>query len=149
MMKYEWRKQEKEFYLPKEKPVSIVVPKMKFFMLDGKGNPNSDTFAEAIQVLYSLSYTIKMIPKMGITPEGYFDYTVFPLEGIWDLSEEGRLMDTLDKDELIYTIMIRQPDFVTEELAQKKRLKSQKRKNLMFYSKVLDLAAWKMATVFK
>ena len=117
-MKYEWKKQEKEFYLPKEKPVSIVIPKMKFFTLDGKGNPNSDAFAESIQVLYSLSYAIKMMPKKGITPEGYFDYTVYPLEGIWDLSEDGKLMETLDKDELIYTIMIRQPEFVTQELAQ-------------------------------
>ena len=49
-------------------------------------------------------------------PEGYYDYTVFPLEGIWDLDEEGRKLDYLDKDHLVYKLMIRQPDFVTEEL---------------------------------
>jgi hypothetical protein len=64
-----------------------------------------------------LSYTVKMMPKKGVTPEGYFEYTVFPLEGVWDLAEDARQAAVLDKDKLIYTIMIRQPDFVTESLA--------------------------------
>jgi hypothetical protein len=118
-MKYEWKKQDKELYLPKNQPTCINVPEFKFFILNGSGNPNSDAFANAVQVLYSLSYAIKMMPKSGIDPEGYFDYTVFPLEGVWDLDEEGRKKDILDKDRLIYSIMIRQPDFVTEELARK------------------------------
>jgi hypothetical protein len=118
MMKYEWKKQEKEFYLPKEKPESVVVPKFKFFMLNGKGNPNNAEFSEAVTVLYSLAYAVKMLPKKGITPVGYFDYTVYPLEGVWDLAEEARVLKVLDKDSLIYTIMIRQPDFVTDELAE-------------------------------
>src|SRR5690606_13896193 len=61
---------------------------------------------------------IRMMPKKGITPEGYVEYTVFPLEGIWDLDEEGRKLDYLDKDHLVYKLMIRQPDFVTEKLFQ-------------------------------
>ncbi|MEJ8553459.1 GyrI-like domain-containing protein [Tepidibacter sp. Z1-5] len=117
-MKYEWRKQGKELYLPKNKPEVITVPNFKFFMIDGKGDPNSEDFSEAIGVLYSLSYALKMLPKKGIIPDGYFDYTVFPLEGIWDLEEKARTLDTLDKSKLIYTIMIRQPDFVTDDLAQ-------------------------------
>ncbi len=117
-MKYEWRKQAKQLYLPKNKPEIVSVPDFKFFMIEGKGNPNNEEFSEAIGVLYSLSYTLKMLPKKGIVPEGYFDYTVFPLEGIWDLAEEARGLEVLDKDSLIYTIMIRQPDFVTEELVQ-------------------------------
>jgi hypothetical protein len=117
-MKYEWKKQEKEFYLPKEKPESVVVPKFKFFMFNGKGNPNNAEFSEAVTVLYSLAYAVKMLPKKGITPVGYFDYTVYPLEGVWDLAEEARVLEVLDKDSLIYTIMIRQPDFVTDELAE-------------------------------
>lgn len=126
-MKYEWRKQDKELYLPKDQPVSIVVSSFKFLMLDGQGNPNSPTFAEAVQVLYSLSYAIKMMPKNDITPEGYFEYTVFPLEGIWDLNEEGKREGSLDKDKLIYTLMIRQPDFVTAELAQRALEKTKKK----------------------
>jgi hypothetical protein len=117
-MKYEWKKQAKNLYLPKNKPELITVPSFKFFMIDGKGNPNSEEFAEAIGVLYSLAYAIKMLPKKNILPEGYFEYTVFPLEGIWDLAEEARALEVLDKNSLIYTIMIRQPDFVTDQLAQ-------------------------------
>lgn len=118
-MKFEWRKHEKDLYLPKEKPVLVTVPKQKFFMISGKGNPNSEEFSEKIGVLYSLAYAVRMMPKQGFTPEGYFEYTVYPLEGIWDLTEEGRKLDTLNKDELVYTIMIRQPDFVTEDVAHR------------------------------
>lgn len=115
-MKYEWRKKEKEYYIPKEKPQLVDIPEFKYFTLKGKGNPNSEAFKECIGVLYSLSYAIRMMPKNGITPEGYFEYTVYPLEGIWDLSEKGRLEQTLNKDELIYKLMIRQPNFVNEEI---------------------------------
>lgn len=118
-MKYEWRKQEKNLYMPKQKPELITVPEQKFLMIEGKGNPNNEEFANKIEVLYSLSYAIRMMPKQGYTPEGYFEYTVYPLEGVWDLTEEGRNLDILNKDELIYTIMIRQPDFVTEEVVER------------------------------
>jgi hypothetical protein len=117
-MKYEWRKNDKALYMPKNQPEVITIPTMKFFMLKGKGNPNNESFSEAIGILYSLSYGVKMMPKKGPAPEGYFEYTVFPLEGVWDLAEEARGLATLDKDSLIYTIMIRQPEFVTDELAQ-------------------------------
>ncbi len=117
-MKYEWKKQAKELYLPKSQPEIVTVPSMKFFMLDGKGNPNSEEFSEAVGVLYSLSYAVKMMPKKGVTPEGYFEYSVFPLEGVWDLAPEARGLEVLDKNSLIYTIMIRQPDFVTEGTAR-------------------------------
>ncbi|HWQ29409.1 MAG TPA: GyrI-like domain-containing protein [Negativicutes bacterium] len=117
-MKYEWKKQDKGLYLPKELPEVVTVPSMKFFMLEGRGNPNGEEFAEAVGVLYSIAYAVKMLPQKGVTPEGYFEYTVFPLEGVWDLAPEARGLDKLDKDSLIYTIMIRQPDFVTEEIAK-------------------------------
>lgn len=115
-MKFEWKKEEKEFYLPKGKPEIVKVPEFKYFALDGRGNPNDQEFSEAVGVLYSLSYAVKMLPKKGLTPQGYFDYTVYPLEGIWDLAEEARHLSTLDKDSLIYKIMIRQPDFTTNEI---------------------------------
>lgn len=118
-MKYEWKKQEKNLYLPKQEPELITVPEQKFFMIKGKGNPNSEEFSEKIGVLYSLAYAIRMMPKQGYTPEGYFEYTVYPLEGIWDLTEKGKKCATLDKNELLYTIMIRQPDFTTEEVVER------------------------------
>ena len=118
-MKFEWKKHAKELYMPKNKVELLTIPEFKFFMIKGKGNPNDEQFSEAISVLYSLSYAVKMMPKNGVTPDGYFDYTVFPLEGVWDISEKGKLQNTLDKNEFLFTIMIRQPDFVTEEIAIK------------------------------
>ncbi len=118
-MKYEWKKEEKDLYLPKEKPQLLNVPEHKFIMLKGQGDPNKEDFKERVGVLYSLAYAIRMMPKQGYTPEGYFEYTVYPLEGVWDLTEEGRKEEKLNKDELLYTIMIRQPDFVTEEVLQR------------------------------
>ena len=128
-MKYEWRKKEKSLYLPKEKPELIEVPEFKFFMIGGKGNPNSEEFTKKIEVLYSLAYAVRMMPKKGYTPEGYYEYTVYPLEGVWDLSEEGKKTEKLNKDELVYTIMIRQPDFVTPEVVNLAFEKVRKKKN--------------------
>jgi len=118
-MKYEWKKQEKNLYMPKQKPELVTVQEQKFFMIKGKGNPNSEEFSEKLGVIYSLSYAVRMMPKSGYTPENYFEYTVYPLEGIWDLTEEGKKLDTLNKGEFLYTIMIRQPDFVTEEVVKR------------------------------
>ena len=128
-MKFEWKKQEKNLYLPKGKPNLITVPKQKFIMIRGKGNPNDEEFSEKIGILYSLAYAVRMMPKQGYTPDGYFEYTVYPLEGIWDLTKEGRQSDTLNKDELLYTIMIRQPDFVTQEVFDKAFENVRKKKN--------------------
>lgn len=118
-MKYEWRKREKELYGPTTTPSLISVPEQSYLMISGSGNPNSSTFGEQVEALYSLSYAIRMMPKSGHAPEGYFEYTVFPLEGVWDLSEVGRKLATLDKDELVYRIMIRQPEFVTKEVFER------------------------------
>lgn len=118
MIKYEWRKHSKVLYLPKNQTTIIEVPTMKFFTIEGSGNPNSDQFKVNIEILYAMSYAIRMMPKKGVTPEGYFEYTVFPLEGHWDLDEEGRKLDYLNKDHFVYKLMIRQPEFVSEELFQ-------------------------------
>ncbi len=120
-MKHEWKKNEKQFYLPKNCPEFINIPKFKFFTIEGKGNPNDDFFAEYIGVLYSVSYGIKMSFKKGIEPKGYFDYTVYPLEGVWNISEEARKSynGTINKNDLVFKLMIRQPDFVDTDFAMK------------------------------
>ncbi len=120
-MKHEWKKAEKQFYLPKNKPEIIDVPAFTFFTIEGKGNPNDAFFSEYIGVLYSLSYAVKMSPKKGIQPPGYFDYTVYPLEGIWDISDEAKQIFTgkINKDELLFKLMIRQPSFVDDAFAQR------------------------------
>jgi len=119
-MKHDWKKNDKQFYLPKNKPETIVVPKFNFYCIQGKGNPNDDFFADYIGVLYSLSYAMKMSQKQGFSPANYQEYTVFPLEGIWDIDEEARKIynGTLDKNALVFKLMMRQPDFVTQEFAQ-------------------------------
>ncbi len=118
-MKHEWKKNEKQFYLPKNKPELINIPKLKFYTIEGSGNPNDDFFSEYIGVLYSLSYGIKMSPKKGIEPKGYFDYTVYPLEGVWDLNEGAKKSfdGTINKNDLVFKLMIRQPDFVDKDFA--------------------------------
>jgi hypothetical protein len=127
-MKYEWKKQEKELYLPKSEPQIITVPKQKFFAINGKGNPNEADFSERIGVLYSLAYAVRMMPKSGFTPEGYFEYTVYPLEGLWESDNAA------DKSSYSYTIMIKQPEFVTDEVAVKAIENTKKKKPHQFLS---------------
>jgi hypothetical protein len=118
-MKHEWKKDEKHFYLPKTEPELIDIPAFNFYTIEGKGNPNESFFADYIGVLYSLSYAIKMSPKKRIEPQGYFDYSAYPLEGIWDLTEEAKkkFMGAINKDDLLFKLMIRQADFVDETYA--------------------------------
>jgi hypothetical protein len=135
-MKYEWKKNEKNYYLPKNKPELIKIPPFNFFAIEGKGNPNDDFFAEYVGVLYSLAYAVRMSPKSGTVPKGYFEYTVYPLEGIWDISEAAKknFNGVFDKSSLVFNLMIRQPDFVTENYALEIIEKTKKKKP----SKLLD-----------
>ena len=129
--KHEWRKQEKEIYLPKQKPTLLTIPRFKYVTISGKGNPNDPDFAEYIGALYSISYGIKMTAKMkGPTPPGHYDYTVYPLEGVWDITDEVKknFSGQINKDDLVFDLMLRQPDFVTtdyfetiREIVQKKK----------------------------
>ncbi|BBH20338.1 hypothetical protein Back11_16830 [Paenibacillus baekrokdamisoli] len=112
--KIEYRKDYKHIYLPKTIPVIIDVAKMPFIMISGTGNPNGEEFTRATEALYSLSYAVKMSYKSDEIPVSYYEYTVFPLEGIWDLIDKSK--PATDKNNLKYTIMIRQPDFLTNEL---------------------------------
>lgn len=120
-MKHEWRKAEKNIYLPKRQPVKIELHPMKYFTIKGADNPNSEGFSEAVGALYGMAYGVKMAPKKGKTPAGYFDYTVYPLEGFWSLNDVGiqqfKEDQTFNKEDLIFKIMIRQPDFVTSDFA--------------------------------
>ena len=113
-MKHEWKIQERSVYLAKAQPEIIVVPAYNFFSLAGAGNPNDSFFGKCIEVLYALSYAVKMSPKSGLAPSGYFDYTVYPLEGVWDLNEAAKKSYTgkINKNDLVFNLMIRQPDFV-------------------------------------
>ncbi|AEV67577.1 GyrI-like domain-containing protein [Acetivibrio clariflavus] len=114
MSKLDYKKDFKELYLPKTTPSIVDVPAMTFAIIDGQGDPNGEDFALATEALYSFSYKVKMSYKSKDVPEGYYDYTVFPLEGVWDLVDKSKPIT--DKSNFAYSIMIRQPDFLTEEL---------------------------------
>jgi len=118
-MKHDWKKEEKTLYAPKNKPEKVNVPAMNFFSIRGEGNPNDPFFAEYIGVLYALSYAVKMSPKSGNAPDNYVEYSVYPLEGVWDINDEAKQkpMEKLDKDSLVFNLMIRQPNFVTADYA--------------------------------
>ena len=81
MEKHEWKKKEKNLYQPKTKPEIIDIPSFNFFTIEGKGNPNDDSFANYIGVLYSLSYAVKMSCKKGIEPKGFMIILFIPLRG--------------------------------------------------------------------
>jgi hypothetical protein len=114
-MKHEWKKQEKELYQPKGKPEVVEVPAMNFFTIRGEGHPESEAFQACVEALYAASYTVRMSHKGKHKPDGYFEYTVYPLEGVWDLIDYSK--GSLDKTNFKYHLMIRQPEFLTEEQA--------------------------------
>lgn len=113
-MKYEWKKQEKEFYGAKKSPALVTVPAQNYIMIGGKGNPNDVDFSNRVSALYSLAYAIKMAYKTTAIQNEFNDFTVFPLEGIWQKIEETVLV----KENLGYIIMIRQPDFICEDMVK-------------------------------
>jgi Uncharacterized conserved protein len=118
-MKYEWRKQEKDFYSTKKQPVILTIPRQKFISLHGVGDPNGIDFNKKVQTLYPAAYGIKGAYKNNVGGDvEYNDYVVFPLEGVWSLTEKGRQLDHLEKSEFSYDIMIRVPDLVPDELIQ-------------------------------
>ncbi len=117
MDKLDYKKEYKDLYLPKTKPMLIDVPNMKFIMVMGKGNPNSEKgeYQEAMSILYGLSFTIKM-SKMGNNKiDGYFEYVVPPLEGFW-WNKDEKNVDYRNKENFEWYSMIRQPEFVTEDV---------------------------------
>lgn len=131
MEKFDYKKEYKDLYQPKTKPSIIEIPEMTFIAIDGKGDPNtSDEYKDALEILYGLSFTIKMSKMSDTQPEGYFEYVVPPLEGLWyvdDAKFDGT--NITDKNRFCWISMIRQPEFVTEKvfenaknaLAKKKR----------------------------
>ncbi|MFZ7132334.1 MAG: GyrI-like domain-containing protein [Eubacteriales bacterium] len=117
MDKVDYKKDFKDLYLPKKTPIIISIPSMNFLMIDGKGDPNEEDFALKVEALYTLSYAVKMSYKKEHAPQDYYHYTVFPLEGVWDLFDKN--LSPRIKSNFLYTIMIRQPDFLTSDLFNK------------------------------
>lgn len=132
-MKYEWKKNEKNLYGVKQKPQLIEIPSAYYIMIKGEGNPNGSDFSNRVSALYSLAYGIKMLFKNMEKEElEYSDFTVFPLEGIWEKSDD----EEFDKNKLKYTIMIKQPYFITKEIFDLAFEKVKKKKPNELYDEV-------------
>ena len=116
-MAFDYKKEYKEFYLPSRKPHLITVPPMNFVTVQGKGDPNDPAgeYQAAMEVLYGLAYTIKMSYKGSHRMEGFFEYVVPPLEGLWhQQGVDG--VDYAHKETFEWTSMIRLPDFTAGRL---------------------------------
>lgn len=132
MEKLDYKKEYKDLYLPKSKPVKVLVPQMGFIMVDGHGNPNTDggEYKQAVELLYAIAYTIKM-SKMGLNiPDGYIEYVMPPLEGLWAIADGSCTLDYSQKDKFCWTAMIRQPEFVTCDVFDWACREVQENKNL-------------------
>ena len=130
-MPFDFKKEYKEFYMPKGKPEIVTVPAMNYIAVRGKGNPNEEDgeYKRSIELLYGIAYTIKMSKKGDHKIEGYFDYVVPPLEGFW-WQDDVDGIDYSHKENFQWISVIRLPDFVTkadfdwaiEEATRKKKM---------------------------
>ena len=111
----DYKKKDKELYVPKTAPSLVDVPEMAFVAVDGSGDPNDTDgeFGRAVELLYAIQYTIKMSKKKKHTQAGYFDYVVPPLEGFWWVNNKN---DIENKSNYIWTAAIRLPEFVNEAI---------------------------------
>ena len=116
-MAFDYKKEYKEFYMPKNKPSIVKVPKMNYIAVRGKGNPNDENgeYKQTIGLLYAIAFTIKMSYKGTHKIDGYFEYVVPPLEGFWWQEENRGTIDYNHKEKLNFISMIRLPDFVTKK----------------------------------
>ena len=115
-MAFDYKKEYKEFYISKNKPSIVEIPKMNYIAVRGKGNPNDEEgeYKKTIGLLYGIAFTIKMSYKGTHKIDGYFEYVVPPLEGFW--WQYGRVgIDYNQKEELNFISIIRLPDFVTKK----------------------------------
>ena len=115
-MAFDFKKEYKEFYMPKNKPGIVTVPPMNYIAVRGKGDPNTEDgeYQQAINMLYGIAFTIKMSKLGDHRIAGYFDYVVPPLEGFW--WQDGVVgVDYAHKENFRWISVIRLPDFVTVE----------------------------------
>ncbi len=115
-MAFDYKKEYREFYLPKDVPEIVDVPKANYIAVRGAGDPNEagGAYQRALNVLYAVAYTLKMSHKTDRRIKGFFEYVVPPLEGFWR-QEGARGMDYARKADLRWISVIRLPDFVSRE----------------------------------
>ncbi|MFQ7473156.1 MAG: GyrI-like domain-containing protein [Anaerovoracaceae bacterium] len=116
-MAFDYKKEYKEFYMPKKTPAIIKIPKMNYIAVRGKGNPNDEIgeYKKSIEILYAIAYTLKMSYKGDHKIDGFFQYVVPPLEGLWWQEGSGNSIDCNNKEDMKFISIIRMPDFVSEK----------------------------------
>lgn len=116
-MPFDYKKEYKEYYLPKNKPNIIDIPSMNFVAVRGEGNPNAEDgdYQRAIGLLYGIAFTIKMSYKCSHKIDGFFEYVVPPLEGFWWMDGIADGIDYSRKDQFHWISLIRLPDFVKKD----------------------------------
>lgn len=129
----DYKKEYKDLYSPKTAPVLIEIPEIQFVSVVGRGNPNDrdGEYQKAMELLYAVSYAIKMSKKGKEIPDGYFDYVVPPLEGLWWVDSKD---DVSSKSKYTWNSLIRLPEFVDEhvfqwacnEVTKKKKIETEK-----------------------
>ena len=114
-MAFDFKKAYKEFYLPKNKPEIVHVPTANYIAVKGAGDPNEEggAYQQAIRILYAVAYTLKMSHRTDHKIQGFFEYVVPPLEGLWWQDDMDRV-DHSDKSTFNWISLIRLPDFITE-----------------------------------
>ena len=130
-MPFDFKKEEKMFYLPKNVPEIVEVPRMNYIAVRGKGDPNEQDgmYQQAVGILYAISYTIKMSHKGSYKIQGFFEYVVPPLESFWwQDGIEG--VDLSDKSRFCWICAIRLPDFVSLEDVQWAAAQAEKKKKI-------------------
>ena len=115
-MAFDFKKEYKEFYMPKNKPEIVTVPQANYIAVRGKGNPNEidGAYQKAISILYAVAYTLKMSYKTEHKIEGFFEYDVPPLEGLW-WQDNVDGIDYADKAAFNWISVIRLPEFITQK----------------------------------
>lgn len=116
IMAFDFKKEFKEFYMPKNRPEIVNVPKANYIAVKGKGDPNEEggAYQQAISVLYAVAYTLKMSYKTDYKIEGFFEYVVPPLEGFW-WQDNIKGVDYTNKSAFNWISVIRLPDFISEK----------------------------------
>lgn len=132
-MPFDFKKAFKELYNPKTTPEIIKVPPMHFLAVRGKGNPNDEkgAYKEAIEILYTLSYALKMSYKSDYKITGFYEYVVPPLEGFW-WQEGVKGVDYAKKENFCFISLIRLPDFIAPKDFEWAKTQANKKKDLPF-----------------
>ena len=132
-MAFDFKKEYKEFYAPKNKPSIVTVPKMNYIAVRGEGDPNDENgeYKKSIELLYGVAYTIKMSKKGNHQIDGYFDYVVPPLEGFW-WQDGAEGIDYAHKENFKWISLIRLPDFVTKDDLEWAKSEAAKKKKTDF-----------------